>query len=243
MSDYYCPNCGADLGDQAGFDPDEGFWKCLQCGEELYGDDSVDDCSNQFSGVVWRCDGCGAVLNNQSGFDDWMSTFTCEKCGTLNFINESEIEGNSSNTDDDEDRSALGAIASFLDSAASLADTIIEIKKHRSGEDDDDEAAAGEEDEDEEEEEEEEEADESSTEDVEQSRTVKHEKPSRSGPSLKTILLSLAVTVLLVACMVACPDEALELLKALNSTFMALFNLLAKAFSAFFAWLPTLFVQ
>lgn len=29
MSDYYCPSCGADLGDQAGFDPDEGFWKCM----------------------------------------------------------------------------------------------------------------------------------------------------------------------------------------------------------------------
>lgn len=240
MSDYYCPNCGADLGDQAGFDPDEGFWKCMQCGEELYGDDSVDDCSNQFPGVVWRCDGCGAVLNKQSGFDDWMSTFTCEKCGILNFINKSEIEGNSSNTDNDEDRSALGTIASFLDSAASLADTIIEIKERRSGEDDDDEAAAGEEDEDEDEDEE---ADEPSTEDVEQFRTVKHAKPSRSGPSLKAILLSLAATVLLIACMVACPDEALELLKALGSAFIALFNLLVKALSVFFTWLPTLFAQ
>lgn len=233
MSDYYCPNCGADLGDQAGFDPDEGFWKCMQCGEELYGDDSVDDCSNQFPGVVWRCDGCGAALNKQSGFDDWMSAFTCEKCGTLNFINESEIEDDSNNTDDDEDRSALGAIASFLDSAASLADTISEFKEHRSGEDDDDEAAAGEE----------EEADEPSTEDVGQFRTVKHAKPGRSGRSLKAILLSLAVTVLLIACMVACPDEALELIKALGSAFIALFNLLVKALSVFFAWLPTLFAQ
>ena len=236
MSDYYCPNCGADIGDQAGFDPDEGFWKCTQCGEELYGDDSVDDCSNQFPGVVWRCDGCGAVLNKQSGFDDWMSTFTCEKCGTLNFINESEIEGGSSDAGDEEDRSVLGTIASLLDSASNLADTISEVKGRRSGEDssqDDDEEAV-----------EEEGGDGSGTEDDERPRTTQQEKRlDRSGPSLKSILLSLAGTILLIACMVACPDEALELLKALGNAFVALFDLLAKALSVFFAWLSTLFAQ
>ena len=38
-------------------------------------------------------------------------------------------------------------------------------------------------------------------------------------------------------------DEALELLKALGSAFIALFNLLVKALSVFFVWLPTLFAQ
>lgn len=239
MSDYCCPNCGADLGDQAGFDPDEGFWKCTLCGEELYGDDSVDDCSNQFPGVVWHCDGCGAVLNKQSGFDDWLPTFTCEKCGALNFINESEIENSPNDAGGNGDQSALGAIADLLDSAASLADTIGEIKGHRSGEDpsqDDDEEEDGDDDE--------EEADEPGTEDDERPNTAQQEKQlDRSGPSLKSILLSLAGVTLLIACMVACPDEALELLKAMGNAFVALFNLLAKALSAFFAWLSTLFVQ
>ena len=32
MSDYYCTNCGADLGDQYGFDPEKGYWTCTECG-------------------------------------------------------------------------------------------------------------------------------------------------------------------------------------------------------------------
>ena len=99
MSDYYCTNCGADLGDQEGFDPDKGFWQCEECGQELYGDDSVDDLSNRFPGVIWRCDGCDAVLNSQFGFDDWLPSFICEECGTLNHINQSEIDGEASESD------------------------------------------------------------------------------------------------------------------------------------------------
>lgn len=32
MGDYYCTNCGADLEDQFGFDPDSGHWTCTECG-------------------------------------------------------------------------------------------------------------------------------------------------------------------------------------------------------------------
>lgn len=130
MSDYYCTNCGADLGDQEGFDPDKDFWRCKECGEELYGDDSVDDPSNRFPGVVWHCDGCDAVLNNQFGFDDWLSSFTCTKCGTCNRIEEDEIRK----------ESALGVVADFFDSVSRLVETVGEIGGLSANEIDEEEA-------------------------------------------------------------------------------------------------------
>lgn len=96
MSDYYCPNCYADLEMQDGFDPDKGYWTCTECGQQLFGDEEEEASVNrQFPGVVWHCDSCDAVLNNQDGFDDWHGTWTCTKCGSLNFIDENEIGGDS----------------------------------------------------------------------------------------------------------------------------------------------------
>jgi predicted RNA-binding Zn-ribbon protein involved in translation (DUF1610 family)/DNA-directed RNA polymerase subunit RPC12/RpoP len=90
MSDYFCPNCGADIGEQYGFDPDKGVWTCTNCGETLYGDD-IEETMDQFDGVVWRCDSCGALLNKQSGFYDSCETWYCTECGHANRISEDEI--------------------------------------------------------------------------------------------------------------------------------------------------------
>ena len=90
MSEYYCPNCGADLGDQSGFDPDEGYWTCEECGQML-SDPDEDDSDAQFENVCWFCDECGAFLNKQSGFSDSYSSWTCTKCGFTNSISGDDI--------------------------------------------------------------------------------------------------------------------------------------------------------
>lgn len=91
MSDYYCPHCGADLGDQPGFDPDAGYWTCTECGQFLTDPEDESDEPSRFDGVGWFCDGCGAYLNKQSGFSDWYSTWTCTECGHVNNLSEDEI--------------------------------------------------------------------------------------------------------------------------------------------------------
>ena len=90
FDEYFCPNCGAILNNQSGFDPDLGVWKCTECGEELYGDE-LEDTMRRFDGVIWHCDSCGAVLNIQSGFYDDCMTWCCTECGHVNLINEDEI--------------------------------------------------------------------------------------------------------------------------------------------------------
>jgi len=91
MSDYYCPHCGAVLGDQPGFDPNGGYWTCKECGQFLTDPEDETDEPNRFDGVGWFCDSCGAYLNKQSGFSDWYSTWTCTECGHVNNLSEDEI--------------------------------------------------------------------------------------------------------------------------------------------------------
>lgn len=91
MSDYYCPHCGADLGNQPGFDPDAGYWTCTECGQFLTDPGDESDEPSRFDGVGWFCDGCGAYLNKQIGFSDWYSTWTCTECGHVNNLSEDEI--------------------------------------------------------------------------------------------------------------------------------------------------------
>ena len=55
MSDCYCPHCGADLGDQYGFDPNAGYWTCTECGQFLT-DPDEDDSDSQYEGVGCFCD-------------------------------------------------------------------------------------------------------------------------------------------------------------------------------------------
>lgn len=86
--EYYCPNCGAILNDQDGFDPDNGYWICKECSQPLF--DEEDEYA-QYGDVVWCCDNCGAILNSQSGFSDYLDSWTCEECGYLNSISDDEI--------------------------------------------------------------------------------------------------------------------------------------------------------
>lgn len=89
MDEYYCPNCGAILNDQYGFDPSCGAWTCTECGKLLVDDDIYE--GDSFEGVAWFCDDCGALLNRQSGFSDSYSSWTCTECGHLNGITEDDI--------------------------------------------------------------------------------------------------------------------------------------------------------
>ncbi|WP_036978685.1 hypothetical protein [Pseudobutyrivibrio sp. MD2005] len=90
MSEYYCPNCGADLENQPGFAPDAGGWTCSECGQFLTNPEDVNS-DAQFDGVGWFCDGCGAFLNKQDGFNDLYGKWTCIECGYENQISENDI--------------------------------------------------------------------------------------------------------------------------------------------------------
>ena len=89
MDEYYCPNCGAILNDQEGFNPDGGTWTCTQCGKFLMDDDIYD--GENYPGVAWFCDKCGALLNRQTGFSDNCDFWTCTQCGYVNGITEDDI--------------------------------------------------------------------------------------------------------------------------------------------------------
>lgn len=88
--EYYCPNCGAVLNNQDGFDPDKSAWTCTECGETLYGND-IESTMENYEGVVWYCDSCNAILNKQSGFDDSLPYWDCTECGHRNEISEDQI--------------------------------------------------------------------------------------------------------------------------------------------------------
>ena len=107
MDEYFCPNCGATLNDQYGFDPDNGTWTCTECGTHLMDDDGYD--GDVFEGVAWHCDCCGALLNRQPGFSDNYDCWTCTECYHSNPINENEIyeseedyQNNKNNSSEDE---------------------------------------------------------------------------------------------------------------------------------------------
>ena len=117
MSDYYCPNCYADLEDQLGFDPCADSWTCEICGTLLTNPDSEygDYDSWMYNGVRWYCDECGACLNYQSGFEDYYSEWMCTECCHINPINEENIynskdEYENSNITNDDDDSLIGSL-------------------------------------------------------------------------------------------------------------------------------------
>lgn len=89
MDEYYCPNCGATLNHQYGFDPNGGSWTCSVCGTHLMDEDVYN--GDTFEGVAWYCDKCNAFLNRQSGFSDAYSTWRCTQCGHLNGTTEDDI--------------------------------------------------------------------------------------------------------------------------------------------------------
>lgn len=89
MDEYFCPNCGATLNDQPGFDPNGGTWTCTSCGKLLMDDDVYD--GDTFEGVAWYCDDCGALLNRQPGFSDSYGSWQCTNCGHINGTTEDDI--------------------------------------------------------------------------------------------------------------------------------------------------------
>ena len=89
MEEYFCPNCGATLNYQSGFDPSIGVWSCTDCGQQLMDDEVYD--GDIFEGVAWYCDDCGILLNRQFGFSDSYETWKCTECGHTNRITEDEI--------------------------------------------------------------------------------------------------------------------------------------------------------
>lgn len=92
MDEYFCPNCGAILNEQMGFDPSCGTWTCTECGEHLMDDDVYE--GDTFDGVAWYCDNCNALLNRQPGFSDSYGTWTCTECGHENGTTEDDIINN-----------------------------------------------------------------------------------------------------------------------------------------------------
>lgn len=89
MDEYFCPNCGATLNDQYGFDPSCGTWTCTSCGKLLMDDDVYE--GDSYEGVACFCDGCGALLNRQSGFSDSYGSWVCTECGHRNGTTEDDI--------------------------------------------------------------------------------------------------------------------------------------------------------
>ena len=184
-----------------------------------------------------------------------------QECGTLNFINEDEIRDNPTDVScstNDEDGSHLGAIVNPFNSASQQADTIGDIKsRHADGlspsdstvsslndENNDDEAEEGSAVHHDDNEGEANASYASNSESTRQDQASKFEGLSYDeGPSFKSLFLSLAFAILLVACMIACPDETFDVAKKLGDVFLAFFNLLTKALLIFPTWLSTLFAQ
>lgn len=125
MDEYFCPNCGAVLNDQFGFDPSCGSWTCTCCGIQLLDDDVYE--GDIYEGIAWYCDVCGALLNRQTGFSDLYDSWICTECGHSNSITDNEIyesredyERQRNNSDD------VSPTKDVSDSLAGFFSTIIE---------------------------------------------------------------------------------------------------------------------
>lgn len=92
MDEYFCPNCGATLNNQPGFDPKGGTWTCTSCGKLLMDDDVYE--GDTFEGVAWYCDNCGELLNRQPGFPDAFGSWRCTNCSHVNGTAEDDIINN-----------------------------------------------------------------------------------------------------------------------------------------------------
>lgn len=128
MGEYYCPNCGADLNEQLGFDPDNGTWTCTDCGQLLMDDDVYE--GDQCEGIAWYCDNCDALLNRQPGFSDSFDTWTCTDCGHVNRITEDDIFESKEDYENSKKNSEWASI---------IADTISDVLTYAiNGDEDDD---------------------------------------------------------------------------------------------------------
>lgn len=87
--EYLCPDCGAILDDQPGFDTGPGTWTCRKCGKLLMDEDVYE--GDIHKGVAWFCDQCGELMNRQKGFTDTLDTWICTSCAHTNKIASSKI--------------------------------------------------------------------------------------------------------------------------------------------------------
>ena len=87
--EHFCPNCGAVLDEQPGFNPSNDSYTCKKCGQKLY-DSNIYDGEN-FEGIYWYCDSCNALLNKQRNFNDKNGFWYCSECGHKNIIDEDNI--------------------------------------------------------------------------------------------------------------------------------------------------------
>ncbi len=132
MDEYYCPNCGATLNNQPGFDPDGGTWTCTSCGKHLMDDDVYE--GDTYEGVAWYCDECDALLNRQSGFSDSYDTWTCTECGHVNGTTEDDIY------ESEDDYKYQKTVDAAVDFVGSIVSGIISgVSSALSEEDDEDE--------------------------------------------------------------------------------------------------------
>ena len=98
---HYCPNCGANLDDQEGYNPKVPIWTCAECGMQLTDPNDPDFDSEYGESVVWYCDNCDAVLNKQPGFNEDCGIWECTNCGFRNRINEDFIYDDEEEEDED----------------------------------------------------------------------------------------------------------------------------------------------
>lgn len=112
MDEYFCPNCGALLNNQYGFDPSCGTWTCACCGKHLMDDDVYED--NLYEGIAWYCDDCGALLNRQLGFSDIFDVWICTECGHCNSITGDDVYESQEDYEQHRDDSRTTGLSSVL---------------------------------------------------------------------------------------------------------------------------------
>lgn len=82
--DPFCPECGAFLKKQPGFNTNANFWDCVYCGTRSYSDNVYS--GERYPDYYWYCDRCNSLMNIQPDFTDTVDKWKCKKCGYLNSI-------------------------------------------------------------------------------------------------------------------------------------------------------------
>ena len=75
-----CPECDAELSEQAGFDEFKVSWTCTDCGTELHHPYLYDWEDEE---IVACCPFCDAELPEQKGFDESLPYWICTECDAI----------------------------------------------------------------------------------------------------------------------------------------------------------------
>lgn len=84
---YECPNCGATLSTQCGFDDSCGVWKCTNCGHL----NEITEGMIINERKAYHCPSCDTILNYQSDFDE-SRIYRCDECYKELYLDGSEYE-------------------------------------------------------------------------------------------------------------------------------------------------------